>query len=62
MAGNGTPNPNSATKDSAAIACSTRFFKARAPIRQAAKTTMATTAGLMPSKIPFTAGTSPNAR
>ena len=38
-----------------------RFLSVREPIRQAAEITMATTAGLMPNKIPATTGKSPNA-
>ena len=37
-------------------------FKAREPMRQAANSTIATTAGLMPYSTPATAGTSPKRR
>ena len=43
-----------AMKASAAIAHSSLFFSAREPMRQAANTTMATTAGLMPLNTPCT--------
>ena len=51
-----------ATKDAAASAQSRLFFSAREPIRQAANTTMATTAGLMPLNTPCTKVRSPKAR
>ena len=37
-----------ATNEAAAMAHNSLFFSARVPMRQAANTTMATTAGLMP--------------
>ncbi len=43
------------------MAHNTLFFSAREPMRQAAKTTMATTAGLMPLNTPCTKVRSPNA-
>ena len=46
--GNPTSKTKIPTKASAAIAHSTPFFSARAPIRHAANSTTATTAGLMP--------------
>ncbi len=48
MAGNGTLSAKMATKDAAAMAHSQLFFSAREPMRCAACTTMAVTAGLMP--------------
>ena len=53
---------HSAMKDAAAIAQSSLFFNAREPIRHAANTTMATTAGLMPLNRPLTKVMSPKAR
>ncbi|MNT32903.1 hypothetical protein D3C72_1688080 [compost metagenome] len=48
MSGNGTSRAKMATKDAAAIAHNQSFFSVREPIRWAAWTTMAVTAGLMP--------------
>ena len=48
MAGNGTLHAKMLTNDAPAIAQSQRFFKAFDPIRNAAKTTIAVTAGLIP--------------
>ena len=48
MAGKGTSKAKMATKAAAAMAHSTPCLSAREPMRQAAKTTMAVTAGLMP--------------
>ena len=61
MAGNGTPNTNSATKAVPAMAHSTPLRSARVPMRHAASSTIAVTAGLMPYSTPATAGTSPKA-
>ena len=61
ISGKGTAKANMARKEAAASAHSTRFFKAREPMRQAAKTTMATTAGLIPSKTALTGVISPKA-
>ena len=51
-----------ATKEAAAMPQSSGFLSARLPIRQTAKMTIATTAGLMPKNMPRTKVTSPNAR
>jgi hypothetical protein len=48
MAGKGMFSAKMARKDAAAMAHRVRFFSARPPMRQAACTTMAVTAGLMP--------------
>ena len=48
MAGNGTAKALIATNAAAAIAHSSGCFSARRPMRHAACSTMATTAGLMP--------------
>ncbi len=48
IAGNGTSNAKIATKPTAAMTHSTGCFSAREPIRHAACSTIATTAGLMP--------------
>jgi hypothetical protein len=48
IAGNGTCNAKIATNAAAAIAHSHAFFSAREPMRHAACSTIATTAGLMP--------------
>ena len=48
IAGNGTENANIATNAAAAMAHSVGRFSARVPIRHAACSTIATTAGLMP--------------
>jgi len=48
MSGKGSCNAKMATNDAAAIAHSAPFFSAREPMRWAACTTMAVTAGLMP--------------
>ncbi len=59
MAGNGTANAKIATKAAAAILHSHALRSAREPMRHAADTTMAVTAGLMPYSTPATAGTWP---
>ncbi len=46
--GNGNCRAKIATKEAAAIAHSQLFFSARAPMRWAACTTIAVTAGLIP--------------
>jgi len=48
MAGKGTFRAKIATKAAAARIHSRPFFRAREPMRQAANSTMAVTAGLMP--------------
>ena len=48
ISGNGSPRAKIATKAAAAIAHNTRFFSARVPMRCAACSTIAVTAGLMP--------------
>ena len=48
MNGNGTLNAKIATKAAAATAHSAAFFSAREPMRCAACSTIAVTAGLMP--------------
>ncbi len=48
IAGNGTWNAKMATNAAAAIAHSAGRRSARVPMRHAAKSTIATTAGLMP--------------
>jgi hypothetical protein len=48
IAGNGTRSANSAMNAAAAIAHNHAFFSVRWPMRQAACSTIATTAGLMP--------------
>jgi hypothetical protein len=60
--GEGNFKAKMAMNEAAASAQSTLFFSARVPMRQAANTTMATTAGLMPLNTPCTKVTSPKAR
>ena len=52
-------NAKIATKAATAMAHSQAFFSAREPMRHAANTTIAVTAGLMPYSRPATAGSSP---
>ena len=59
IAGKGVWNAKIATNAIAAIAQSDGCLSARVPIRQAACSTIATTAGLMPYRMPAIAGTSP---
>ena len=61
MAGNDTANTKIATNDAAAIAHSAPFFKVRPPIRCAAWSTIAVTAGLIPANTPATTGRLPKA-
>ena len=51
-----------ATNAAAATAQRSALRSAREPIRYAANTTIAVTAGLIPYRTPATAGTSPNER
>ena len=57
--GKGTENAKSATNAAAAIAQSSGWRSDREPIRHAAASTIATTAGFMPARIAVTTGTSP---
>ena len=61
MSGKGTSSAKMATNEAPAMAHKVWFFKAREPMRCAACTTMAVTAGLMPKNKPAIHGTSPHA-
>jgi len=58
-AGNGTENTTSATNAASAMTASGTLRSVRDPMRQAAASTMATTAGFTPSSAAFTTGTWP---
>src|SRR3989344_4620712 len=59
ISGNGRPSAKMATKAAAAMPHNQPFLSTREPMRTAADTTMAVTAGLMPYSAPATAGTCP---
>jgi hypothetical protein len=62
MAGNGVSKAKMAMNEAAAMPHIQRFFSARVPMRCAACSTSAVTAGLRPKKMPATSGTSPKRR
>jgi hypothetical protein len=62
IAGNGVSKAKIATKDAAAMPHIQRFFSARVPMRWAACSTRAVTAGFSPKKMPATSGMSPKRR